>query len=122
MRPRLPQHREAADMLPEATSESDVEAGDARRMRLLSASRLNDFLGCAHQAALWLADVPVDAAVDETLELVRRKGFAHEEDVLARLEAEHGRAVRIASTDPLEARQAATLTAMKQGETLIYQG
>src|SRR5262245_47300146 len=89
--------------------------------RSLSASRLNDFLGCTHQSALWLAGAAPGAA-DPTLELIRQKGFAHEAAVLARLEALHGPAVRIPSDGSLESRQAATLMAIKEGAALIYQG
>jgi predicted RecB family nuclease len=90
--------------------------------RTLSASRLNDFLGCTHQSALWLAGAPTDGAADPTLELIRQKGFAHEADVLARLEALHGPAVRIAAEGSHAARQAATLKAIQEGAALIYQG
>ena len=64
-------------------------------MQSLSASRLNDFLGCPHQAALWLADVKPEGEVDSTLQLVRDKGFEHEAVVLERLEKLHGTAERI---------------------------
>lgn len=44
----------------------------------LSASRLNNFLGCAHHAALWLDGVKPPQMEDAALELVRAKGFEHE--------------------------------------------
>ena len=66
-------------------------------MHPLSASRLNDFLGCPHQAALWLAGVMPGEEADATLQLVRDKGFEHEAAVLARLEKLHGPAERIPS-------------------------
>ena len=47
-------------------------------MLSLSASRLNDFLGCPHQAALWLAGVRPEAEADAALQLIRNKGFEHE--------------------------------------------
>ena len=47
-------------------------------MRPLSASRLNDFLGCPHQAALWLAGIKPEEEADATLRLIRDKGFEHE--------------------------------------------
>jgi uncharacterized protein len=87
----------------------------------LSASRLNDFLGCPHQAALWLAGEKSDAAVDPMLELVRERGFQHEAAVLKHLEDKHGPAVKIDSKGPLAERMAATLAAIKAGEPLIYQ-
>ncbi len=64
-------------------------------MRSLSASRLNDFLGCPHETALWLAGTKPEAEVDATLKLIRDKGFEHEAAVLARLEKEHGPAEKI---------------------------
>lgn len=88
----------------------------------LSASRLNDFLGCAHQAALWLSGVAPAGEVDPTLELLRAKGFEHEAQVLTRLERQYGQAVRISGTGSLHDRGAATLAAIQNGATLIYQG
>lgn len=108
-------------LAPDATTKPE-NGDDVADNRLLSASRLNNFLGCAHRAALWLDGVPPNAVVDKTLELIRRKGFAHEEEVLVRLEAEFGGATHIDQAGPLEARKAATLAAMKRGEPLIYQG
>ena len=89
--------------------------------RSLSPSRLNDFLGCRHQSALWLDGIEPDDVVDETLELVRQRGFEHEAEVLKRLEAEHGTAVRIPGEGPYDERAAATLAAIKAGAPLIYQ-
>ena len=90
--------------------------------KILSASRLNDYLGCAHQSALWLADAQPDEEIDATLELVRAKGFAHEDMVLAELERQYGPAVRIPDKGSIEDRQAATLRALKDEAPLIYQG
>jgi uncharacterized protein len=90
--------------------------------KLLSASRLNDYLGCAHRAALWLAGVKPDEVVDETLELIRSKGFEHEAAVLRRLEAVHGKAVEIPTGADLSIKVAATLAAIRAGAPLIYQG
>ena len=42
-------------------------------MHPLSASRLNDFLGCPHQVALWLAGIRPREEVDATLQLIRDK-------------------------------------------------
>ena len=89
--------------------------------KLLSASRLNKHLGCAHQSALWLAGVEPEPVVDPTLDLVRKKGFEHEDKVLATLEAELGAALRIEEKAPLEERVAATLAAIKSGAPLIFQ-
>ena len=89
--------------------------------RRLSASRLNDFLGCAHHAALWLDGVPAPANEDASLELVRTKGFEHEARVLTALEDQYGSAVSIPTSGPMEARVAATLTAIGNEAPLIYQ-
>ena len=90
-------------------------------MRSLSASRLNDFLGCPHQAALWLAGVKAVGEVDPTLHLIRDKGFEHEAAVLARLESMYGPAERIPGDgDPAE-RERLTRAAIDRGAPLIYQ-
>jgi hypothetical protein len=73
-------------------------------MHPLSASRLNDFLGCPHRAALWLAGIKPGEEVDATLQLIRDKGFEHEAAVLARLEQLHGPAERIPSDGGLTDR------------------
>lgn len=90
--------------------------------KILSASRLNDFLGCPHQAALWLSGIKSEETIDPTLELIRAKGFEHEAVVLAQLERQYGPAVRIPDKGALEDRQEATLKAMRDGAPLIYQG
>jgi predicted RecB family nuclease len=91
-------------------------------MKPLSASRLNDFLGCAHAAALWLAGVTPEGEVDATLKLVREKGFEHEALVLARLEEEYGKAASIPTKGNSAEREKATRDAIEAGSTLIYQG
>lgn len=91
--------------------------------QMLSASRLNDFLGCRHRSNLWLSGIKPPEEVDASLELVRAKGFEHEARVLAALEQEHGPAVRIPDGQgiPLETRLQATQTAIRAGAPLIYQ-
>jgi uncharacterized protein len=91
-------------------------------MHLLSASRLNDFLGCPHQTALWLAGIKPEDEADATLQLVRDKGFEHEAAVLARLEGLHGPAERIPSDGSLADRARLTREAIERGAKLIYQG
>ncbi len=92
-------------------------------MKSLSASRLNDFLGCPHQAALQLDRVPVEPDPDPTLDLIRRKGFDHEAAVLASLERLHGPAVRIPDKGvSREERVRLTCEAIARGAALIYQG
>src|SRR5690348_16284796 len=87
----------------------------------LSASRLNDFLGCPHQSALWLAGIPAPEQTDEMLKLLRAKGLAHEATVLARLEQEYGSATRIEAAGLLQERIAETVAAIRAGAPLIYQ-
>ena len=91
-------------------------------MHPLSASRLNDFLGCPHQAALWLAGIKPTEETDATLELIRNKGFEHEATVLARLEELHGPADRIPAGGSLVDRARLTRAAIERGAALIYQG
>ncbi|MEH2500464.1 putative RecB family nuclease [Bradyrhizobium sp. AZCC 1678] len=86
----------------------------------LSPSRLNDYLGCPHQAALWLAGAEAPAP-DATIELIRTKGFEHEARVLARLEAQYGKAVHISASAPAVEREAATRAAIAAQAPLIYQ-
>ena len=88
----------------------------------LSASRLNDFLGCAHHAALWLDGVQEPEDENASLELIRQKGFEHEATVLKQLEAGHGPAASISTSGTLEKRVADTLVAISDGASLIYQG
>ncbi len=89
--------------------------------RLLSASRLNAFQSCRHQTTLWLADVKAPERVDDSIALIRRKGFEHEAVVLAGLTAAHGSVVEIPTDRPLEERKRATIEAMQSGVPLIYQ-
>lgn len=90
--------------------------------RLLSPSRLNDFLGCAHREALRLAGVPEDQVPDPSGDLIRAKGMAHEALVLARLQEQYGVAVVIPDQGSVEERAAATSAAMEVGASLIFQG
>lgn len=90
--------------------------------KTLSASRLNDFLGCPHQSALWLAGVAPDDAADETLNLIREKGYAHEASVFEALKREHGEGVQVPGTERYEVREAATLAAIGAQVPLIFQG
>jgi predicted RecB family nuclease len=90
-------------------------------MHSLSASRLNDYLGCPHQAALWLAGIKPAEDADATLQLIRDKGFEHEAAVLARLEERFGPAERIPSGGSLADRTRLTREAIARGVKLIYQ-
>jgi uncharacterized protein len=91
-------------------------------MHPLSASRLNDFLGCPHQAALWLAGIKAEDGPDAILQLIRDKGFEHEAAVLARLEELHGPAERIPPDASLADRARLTREAIERKAALIYQG
>jgi uncharacterized protein len=91
-------------------------------MHPLSASRLNDYLGCPHQAALWLAGIKPAEEADATLQLIRDKGFEHEAVVLARLEERFGPADRIPSDGSAADRMHLTREAIARGTKLIYQG
>ncbi|MFN4926849.1 TM0106 family RecB-like putative nuclease [Bradyrhizobium sp.] len=91
-------------------------------MKPLSASRLNDFLGCPHQAALWLDGFKPEGEVDATLVLIRDKGFEHEASVLAQLEKLHGSAEHIKAEGSLADRVQLTRAAIERGARLIYQG
>jgi uncharacterized protein len=91
-------------------------------MHSLSASRLNDFLGCPHQAALWLAGIKPEGEVDATLQLIRDKGFEHEAAVLAHLEKLHGPAESIPPDGSFADRIRLTREAIERDAKLIYQG
>lgn len=91
-------------------------------MKPLSASRLNDYLGCPHAVALWLAGIEPEGEADPTLQLVRNKGFEHEAAVLARLEALHGPAAKIPSEGAHAERARLTKGAIDAGAKVIYQG
>ena len=87
----------------------------------LSASRLNNYLGCPHQAALWLAGVKPEGTADATIELVRKKGFEHEAEVLARLKAIYGGLTEIPTDADYSTREASTKKAIESKAPLIYQ-
>src|SRR5258705_12373665 len=91
-------------------------------MHSLSASRLNDFLGWPHQAALWLAGIKPEGEVDATLQLIRDKRFEHEAAVFAQLEKLHGPAESIPSDGSFSDRVRLTREAIERGAKLIYQG
>ncbi len=89
--------------------------------RLLSASRLNAFQSCRHQTTLWLADVKAPERADDSIALIRRKGFEHEAVVLTDLAATHGSVAEIPTDRPLDERKRLTTDAMLSGAPLIYQ-
>src|SRR5262249_23719654 len=71
--------------------------------------------------ALWLRGVEVPSAADETLDLIRKKGFEHEALVLQRLERLYGPAVKIQGSGDVAERMLQTLAAINSGAALIYQ-
>jgi len=90
----------------------------------LSASRLNEFLGCAHRAALRLEGIEPSDEANAGQRLVRQKGFEHEAAVLSRLEQELShKAVKIPARDEgsLESSLELTRRAIADGAHLIYQ-
>ena len=93
---------------------------------LLSAGDLNSFLGCRHATNLarrLLDGEPIEKGpADATLELVQRRGLAHEAAFLRSLEAEGRQVVVIPDGRNLEARVDATTAAMQQGAQVIFQG
>ncbi|MDX2336258.1 TM0106 family RecB-like putative nuclease [Brevundimonas vesicularis] len=89
--------------------------------RLLSASRLNAFQSCRHQTALWLADVPPPERADDSIALIRKKGFEHEAVVLGSLSKTLDGTVEIPTNRPLDERTRLTQEAMNAGVPLIYQ-
>lgn len=91
---------------------------------VLSATDLTKHLACAHVTTLDLAeldsdDPPVAAGPDDALDLVFRKGIAHEKAYLARLEAAGRQVVRIDGSGVSAAQ--ATAEAMAAGADVIYQ-
>lgn len=92
--------------------------------KLLSATRLAEFMGCPHRVALWLAGEAPSDPQDETQALLWKKGLEHEATVLERLEQRVGQqAVRIpASGVSIEDRVRLTIEAIQQGAEIIYQG
>jgi len=92
--------------------------------KLLSATRLAEFMGCPHRVALWLAGEAPSDPQDETQALLWKKGLEHEAAVLEKLEQRAGqRAVRIPTSGvSIEDRVRLTTDAIQQGAALIYQG
>ena len=93
---------------------------------LLSAGDLNTFLGCRHATnlayRLLSGEAIAKSSADATLELVRRRGLAHEAAFLRAQEAEGRQVLEIPDGRDLDARVAATTAAMRQGVEVIFQG
>ena len=92
---------------------------------LFSASDLTYFAGCTHRT--WLdrlnLDTPMEkAADDEQSKLLQTKGYEHEAEFFARLQARHAQYVEINTALSLDQRIAATKQAIQDGAEVIYQG
>jgi predicted RecB family nuclease len=97
---------------------------------IVSATDLVGYLACDHLATLELqalhGELDKPLREDPELELIRKRGFAHEQAYLGRLRAEgrsiHEIAARDARTpDELRSAQAETLAAMRAGADVIFQ-
>jgi uncharacterized protein len=97
---------------------------------VLSPSDLHSFLECQHLTALQIlvsrGSLERQRVADEAIELLRRKGFDHEQAWLARLRSEGRRIVEIQRAESCsrswEDAAAATEAAMRDGADVIYQG
>jgi len=68
-----------------------------------------------------LADIKPPERADDSIALIRKKGFEHEAEILRSLSAAHGETVEIPTDRPLAERRQLTIEAMKAGVPLIYQ-
>lgn len=92
---------------------------------LFSSGDLNGFVGCRHSTVLDLRNLiePLPAAEDsEQDKLVQDAGLKHEHAYLASLKVAGRTVVEIPDEGSLEARAAETLTAMRDGVDVVYQG
>ena len=91
---------------------------------LFSASDLVAFLECEHVATLGLIDLvmPLQRAEDdESALLIQQKGYAHEAEYLAALEAKGLQVAKIPHDGSPEALVQHTRTAMEEGPDVIFQ-
>src|SRR5205807_9548398 len=96
---------------------------------ILSPSDLIGLLACEHLTQLELAvtrgELVRPVLEDAELDLLARKGHAHEQEHLERLRTERRRVVEIAdhpeTLDGLRAAEEETLAAMRAGADVIYQ-
>jgi predicted RecB family nuclease len=92
---------------------------------ILSATDLNNYLGCRHATFLDLADLgrPRSAVEpDPHLELLQKKGLEHEQKHLASLKEQGRRIAEIDRYSTIDQRIAQTHAAMAEGVDVIYQG
>ena len=95
-----------------------------------SPSDLNHFVECEHLTTLGLLAVEgieIEQEIDPQAEIIRAKGFEHEQACLARLRAEGRHVAEVADTAvpgtiDWERDAARTIAAMRDGADVIYQG
>lgn len=93
--------------------------------RLYSASDLVNFLGCAHATALDVRQLtaPIEFPdEDPQTKLLQQKGIEHEQAYLGRLRREGRSVAEVSDSGTLEQRAERTLTAMRSGVDVVYQG
>jgi uncharacterized protein len=91
---------------------------------IYSASDLVGFLECEHATTLDLVDLetPIARAKhDDESALLHDKGLAHEHRFVEQLSKQHASFVDLSAIKGVPARLDATLLAMQQGTTIIYQ-
>lgn len=91
---------------------------------IYSASDLVGFLECEHSTTLDLVDLetPIARAKhDDESALLHDKGLAHEHRFVEQLRKQHASFVDLSAIKGVSARLDATLLAMQQGTTIIYQ-
>lgn len=92
---------------------------------LFSAGDVVNFLSCAHHTTLDLVDLETPlpkTAVSEELELVREKGYVHENRYAQKLKKDCGSFADIRQAeDTVREKIEATLDAMRSGAEIIYQ-
>src|SRR4051794_32768417 len=115
------QHADVDRMAPDSGAASVI----GRSRRLLSPSRLNDFLGCEHRTYLDLlaerGEIPREDYKQPDAELLLERGRRHEETFLETLRAEGHDVVAIPEDASRDERAAATEAAMRDGREVIHQ-
>jgi predicted RecB family nuclease len=92
---------------------------------ILSATDLNNYLGCRHATFLDLAALRQPEATTESdpyLDLLQKKGLEHEQKYLSYLKGQGKRIAEINRDSTIGQRVAQTLSAMAEGHDVIYQG
>ncbi len=99
-------------------SERQPEPGTKAR---LAATHVWQRMECPHLAYITLQGERRETLDDTTGALLRRKGYEHEQRVLAELRATHKRVVEVDSNAFLFDRRERTLQALRAGPPVIYQ-